>query len=359
MNHWPTCCGPFDDPPEGGLEIGPKAGDQIYYTDASLRGYAIGGSAGSTTHYTDATHGGMELGGTCGDVFIGVDETEGGLEIGGECGDLVSEFDPAEGGLEIGGESGDVASMSDPTEGGLEIGGTSGDVYSAPDPTHGGLEIGGTAGDKGSFTDPTHGGLEIGGTAGDSFTPGTGQTVTGGGAASSVTVGLPANTSGTGLLEVCISTDGAGVFTPTGWTLVAQVSDASGTSSMSVFRHAATGATTQAFTFTGGATYKYISVYWSDKTGQDGTVGTATGFTTGAAAPSRTSSGANRRMTCWFLCAATASHTIGIPSGQTGVANNGIPAIALGYDTVGAGATGTRTATVTAGGWGAMSYLLD
>jgi len=88
----PTCCGLFQDSPEGGLEVGGAAGDVLAYSDPTEGGLEVGGAAGDVLAYTDPTEGGLEVGGAAGDVLAYTDPTEGGLEVGGAAGDV---FTPA------------------------------------------------------------------------------------------------------------------------------------------------------------------------------------------------------------------------------------------------------------------------
>ena len=163
----PECCGLFQDPAEGGIEIGGAAGDLYSGGTSAAGGFVVGGAAGDLARHVDPAAGGLVVGGAAGDLAGHVDPAAGGFVVGGAAGDLAGHVDPAAGGLVVGGECGDVPLLEDTAAGGLVVGGECGDVPSGVDPAAGGLVVGGEAGDVPSGVDPAAGGLVVGGAAGD------------------------------------------------------------------------------------------------------------------------------------------------------------------------------------------------
>jgi len=164
-NGFPVCCkgNSFTDATAGGVEIV----DLATFNDPTEGGVEIGRQVDDVLLFPDPARGGVEIG----EEKIRNDPTEGGVEIGRQVDDVLLFPDPAAGGVEIGGRGAEPDIRNDPAAGGVEVGGAAGDVLLFPDPAAGGVEVGGHLGGGAPFNDPAAGGVEVGGAAGDVFIP--------------------------------------------------------------------------------------------------------------------------------------------------------------------------------------------
>lgn len=176
------------------------------------------------------------------------------------------------------------------------------------------------------------------------------QTSTTGTTGSTLTVNLPSNVNND-FLVVCLVTDALGApTTPASWSLLDSINDGAGSPTrMATYSRTSPGSlSTVAFTGLGSQNnWRASAVNLGAKTLSNhtaqGTVGSAS---TSIVAPTVNTSFTSILLN-FYQGATTSGGTVTVPSSQTSTswANNGIYALATGYETVGSGFSGTRTAT--------------
>jgi hypothetical protein len=181
------------------------------------------------------------------------------------------------------------------------------------------------------------------------------------GTTGNMVVALPSNASGDTLAVWVFNTIGTPVGTPSGWTLRATQTQEGGDRVTNLFTRVSPGGLASVtFTDVGQAIWRAIATNTFSRGFNASASATNNTPNTAPVAPTVTGTGSNRvLLSVYFANAAVGGSISALQSGQTSLVNQtGLWSARAGYELAGAGATGTRTATVTVNTyWTAFNVL--